>query len=75
MIFSIKFKKYVASDSIFVIIISKFCYKKKTCLVILFNIDQNLKIDFHYIILPFGLTVYLWVKSSRKSLLKAKEIL
>ena len=32
--------------NIFDIIIGKFCYKKKQCLIILFKININLKISF-----------------------------
>ena len=59
MIFIIKYKKYVANISIFVIMISKFCYKKKLYLVILFKINQSLKIGFNFIILFFSLTIHL----------------
>ena len=55
----VEFKKYVANISIFGIIISKFCYKKKLYSIILLEIDKSLEIDFYYIILPFSLTVHL----------------
>ena len=57
MIFAVKLKKYVVNASIFNIIIGKFYYKKKLCPVILFKINKNSKISFHYIILPFGLII------------------
>ena len=59
MIFAIELKKYMVGASIFGIIIGKFRYKKKLYLVILFEIDKSLKVDFYYIIFSFGLTVYL----------------
>ena len=59
MIFIIKFKKHIAGASIFDIIIGKFYYKKKLCLIILFEINKNLKVGFYYTILPFDLTIYL----------------
>ena len=64
----------MASTSIFDIIIDKFYYKKKLYLVVLFKIDKDLKISFYCIILFFSLTVHLWIKSDRKSLLNVKEI-
>ena len=54
VIFAVEFKKYVVDASIFDIIIGKFCDRKKLCPVILFKIDKNLKIGFHYIIMPFS---------------------
>ena len=72
MISAVKLKRYVASTSIFGIIIDKFCHKTKLYLVILFEIDKNLKVGFYYTILLFGLTVRLWVEGGRKSLLDAK---
>ena len=74
MIFAIEFKKHIASASIFGIMIDKFRYKKKLCLVILFKIDKSSKVDFYYTILPFSLTVYLWVEGGGEPLLDAKEI-
>ena len=47
---------------------------KKSCPVILFEIDKSSKIGFYYTILPFDLTIYLWVESSGEFLLDAKEI-
>ena len=75
MISALKFKKHVANASIFGIIIGKFCYKKKLCLVILFEIDENSKIGFYCIILPLNLTVRLWMEGGRKLLLDAKKII
>ena len=49
----------MASASILGIIIGKFCHKKKLYLVILFEIDKSLKVDFYYTILLFGLIIYL----------------
>ena len=69
-----KFEKRVVGASILGIIISKFNYRKKPCLVILFEIDKNSKVGFHYTILPFGLTVHLWIEGGRESLLDAKKI-
>ena len=59
MIFVIELKRHIANISIFDIIIGKLYYKKKLCLVILFKISKNLKINFYHTILSFGLTIYL----------------
>ena len=58
MIFVIKLKKYVANIGIFVIIVSKFSYKKKLYPIILFKIHKNQKIGFYYNILSLSLIIY-----------------
>ena len=70
----VELKKRVANTSIFGIIISKFCHRKKPYLVILFEIDKGLKVDFYYTILSFNLTIYLWIEGNKKFLLDVKEI-
>ena len=55
MISVIKNKKYVAGTNIFGIIIGKFYYKKKLCLIILFKIDKASKIGVNCAILSLGL--------------------
>ena len=74
MISTIEFKKHVIGASILGIIIGKFCYKKKPCLVILFKINKGLKVRFYYTILLFDLTVCLWIKGVGESPLNTKEI-
>ena len=64
MISSIKLEKYIAIISIFDIIISKISYQYKKCLVILFKVNKNLKINFHYIILFLSLAICLKIKDS-----------
>ena len=59
MIFKVEFKKHMADASIFDIIISKFCYKKNLCLIILFNVHESSKINFYYAILSFSQAVCL----------------
>ena len=71
IISAIKLKKHIASISIFGIIISKFCYIKKSCLIILFKVDKSLKIYFYHIILPFGQDAHLCVESNKKALVNA----
>ena len=55
----VKLKKYIANISIFDIIISKYYYKKKLYLIILFKINKNTKISFYCTILFLNLAVYL----------------
>ena len=73
MISAIKLKKFMASASIFGIIIGKFCHRKKLYSVILFKINKDLKVNFYCTILLFSLIVYLQVESDREFLLDAKE--
>ena len=53
------------------IVVSKFRYIKKLCLIILFEVDKNLKIGLHYAILLLNLTICLWVEGGREFLLDA----
>ena len=59
---------------IFCIIICKFCYEKKSCLVILLLIDKCLKIGFYCTIISFILIIYLKMESGREILLNIKEV-
>ena len=59
MISTVKLKKYIAGVSIFGIIISKLCYRKKLYLVILFEINKDSKVSFYYTILSFDLIICL----------------
>ena len=62
MIFAVELKKRVAGASIFVIAIGKLCYGKKTCPIILLEIDKGLEVGFYYNILPLSLAIYLRMK-------------
>ena len=62
MIFAIKLKKCVANIDIFGIIISKLCYKKKSCLIILFKVDKNSKISFNCGVLSLSLAICLRIE-------------
>ena len=62
MIFTINLKKYIDNTSIINIIIGKLCHRKKLCLIILFKVNKNVKINFHHTILLLNLSVCLWVK-------------
>ena len=74
MISTIKLKKYMASTSIFSIVISKLCYGKKLYLIILLKVNKNLEVGFYYIILSFSLAISLWIKGDKKFLFDAKKI-
>ena len=65
----------MANVYIFSIIISKFYFKKKLYLIILFEVVRKLKIGFYYIILPFDLAIYLIIKRNIKFLLNTKKII
>ena len=74
MIFAIELEKCVACAGILGVIIGKLRYGKKPCPIILLKVDEGLKVGFYYIILPFGLTVCLWVEGGGESPLDAEEI-
>ena len=74
MISAIELERYVAGAGIFGVVVGKFCHEKKPCLIILLKVDKGSKVGFHCIILPFGLTVCLWVEDGGESPLDAKEI-
>ena len=74
MISAIELEKYVADASILGVVIGKLHYGKKPCLIILFKVDKGLAIDFFYIILPFDLTICLWIEGGGKSPLYAEKI-
>ena len=59
MISTIEFEKCMAAAGILGVVISKFCYEKKSCPIILLKVDKSLEVGFHYSILSFGLSVYL----------------
>ena len=73
MIFAIELEKCVAGVGILDIVVGKFYYRKKPCLVILFKIDKDLKVGFHCTILPFDLTVRLWMEGGGKFLLDIEK--
>ena len=74
MISIIELEKCVTGAGILGIIIGKLCHGKKPCPIILLKIDKGSKIGFHGTILPFGLTVRLWVEGDKEFPLDAKEI-
>ena len=69
-----KLKKCVANASILGIIIGKLHYEKKPSSIILLKVVKSLEVGYHYAILPFVLTVHLWMRRGGESSLDAKEI-
>ena len=64
----------MAGASILGIIIGKLRHREKPCPIILLEVDKGSKVGFYHTILPFGLTIYLWMESGGKFLLDAKKI-
>ena len=64
----------MASTSILGIVVGKLYYGKKPCPIILLEVDKNLEVGFYYALLPFDLTVCLWVEGSGEFLLYVEEI-
>ena len=67
----IELERFVTGVGILGIIVSKLCYRKKPCLIILFQVDKDPKIGFHCAILSLSLAVRLQVEGGRKFLLNA----
>ena len=59
MISIIEFKRYVAGTNIFNIVVDKLSYKKKSCPIILFEIDKNQNVNLYYAILSLDLAIRL----------------
>ena len=74
MISAIELEKCVAGAGILGIVVSELRHEKKPCLIILLKVDKGSKVGFHRIILPFGLTVCLWVEGGGEFLLDTEEI-
>ena len=65
----------MADAGIFCIVVGKLCYKKKSCPIILLEVDKSLEVSFYYIILPLSLTIRLRVEGNKEYPLDAKEII
>ena len=74
MIFAIELEKCVASAGIFGIIVGKLRHGKKSCPIILLEVDKSSEVGFHPTILPLSLAVRLRMEGGRESLLDAEEI-
>ena len=59
MVAAIQLKRYVTGAWIFGVIICKHGDQQKSCLVILFEVDEGSKVSLHDTILLFGLTICL----------------
>ena len=74
MIAAVQLKKCVAGAGVFCIIISKFRHQKKSCPVVLFEVDKGSEVDFYRAVLPLGLAVSLRVKDGGEFLFNAKKV-
>ena len=74
MISAIELKRYVAGVGILGIVVSKLRHEKKSCPIILLEVDKSLEVGFHCTILPLSLAVRLRVEGGGESPLDAKEI-
>ena len=74
MISAIEFKRCVANAGILGIVVSKLRHGKKPCSIILLKVDKGSKVGFYHTILPFGLTVRLWIEGNGEFSLDAEEI-
>ena len=63
----------MASAGILGVVIGKLRHRKKLYQIILFKVNKGLKVGFYRTILPFGLTVRLWVEGGGESLLNTKK--
>ena len=61
----------MAGASILGVIMGKLRYRKKLYFIILFKVDECLKVSFYYTILFFGLPICLEIKSGGEILLDA----
>ena len=71
MISVIELKRFIAGIGVLGFIVGEFHHEKKSCPIILLEVDKNLKVGFHHIILLFSLPIYLGIESSEKSSLNA----
>ena len=62
MIAAVHFERGIADTDILGVIICKFGYWQELCLVILFLVDEDLKLYLYCDILLFGLIAYLKIK-------------
>ena len=74
MISAIELERCVAGAGILGIVVSKLRHGKKSCPIILFEVDKGLEVGFHRTILPLILAVRLRVEGGGESPLDAKEI-
>ncbi len=68
-------KRCITGAGIFRIIVSKFRYRKKLGLIVLFVIDKSSEISFHCTVLSLSLAISLKVESNGEPLLNCKEVI
>ena len=64
IISAIELEKYIVGASIFGIVIGKLCYKQKQYLLILLEVDKDLKVSFYYTVLSLDWAIYLRMESN-----------
>ena len=64
----------MAGADILGIVVSKLRHEKKSCPIILLEVDKGFEVGFYHTILPLNLAVCLRVEDSRESPLDVKEI-
>ena len=74
MISAIELERCVAGAGILGIVVSELCHGKKSCLIILLEVDKNSEVSFYRTILSLSLAVRLWVEGGGESPLYAEEI-
>ena len=74
MISAIELENCMAGAGILGIVVSKLRHGKKSCPIILLEVDKSLEVGFHHTILPLSLAVRLQVEGGEESPLDAKEI-
>ena len=74
MVATVELKRQIVNIGIFGIIVYKFSYWQKACLVILLPIPQNSKVYLYYAIFSFGLAIGLRMERRKKSSLESWKI-
>lgn len=69
MIAIVSIERHMAAICVFSIFVNKLSYWQQLSSIDLFVIDKSLKVDLCHIVLPFGLTIYLYIKISKEFLL------
>ena len=74
MISVIELERCMAGAGIFGIVVSELHYRKKSCPIILLEVDEGLEVGFHRTILRLSLAIRLRIEGGGESLLDAEEI-
>lgn len=70
----VKLKRHITNVCVFSIIIYNFNHWQWFCLIVLFKVNKNSKIDFYYAILSLILIISLSIKCSKKPLFDVYKI-